>query len=149
MTEITERPPPAVATTLRVLVPLEALTFLLGALLHLGVRIPLGFAVLAEPQIIDATIVEGLCGLFLAVSAFAVFTRRSWAWPVAIAAHAFAVAGVLLGIGALAAGLGSTTELNYVYHRVVLVVLVSCLALLLTPIGRAALGLGDRVSRRG
>jgi hypothetical protein len=149
MTEITNRPRLAVATTLRVLVPLEAITFLLGALLHLGVRIPLGFAVLAEPQIIDATIVEGLCGLFLAVSAYAVFTRRSWAWPAAIAAHAFAVAGVLLGIGALAAGLGPTTELNYVYHRVILVVLVADLALLLTPIGRAALGRGDQVSRRG
>jgi uncharacterized membrane protein YfcA len=111
----------------------------------LGIRIPLGSAVLAEPQIIDATIVEGLCGLFLVISAYAVFTRKRWAWPAAIATHAFAVAGVLLGIGALAAGLGPTTELNYVYHRVILVVLVAGLALLLTPIGRAALGRGDRV----
>ena len=145
MTEIANRPRLAVVTTLRVLVPLEAVTFLLGASLHLGIRIPLGFAVLAEPRMIDATIVEGLCGLFLAISAYAVFTRRRWAWPAAIAAHAFAVAGVLLGIGALAAGLGPTTELNYVYHRVILVVLVAGLALLLTPIGRAALGRGDRV----
>ncbi len=109
------------------------------------IRVPLGFAVLAEPQIIDATIVEELCGLFLAISASAVFTRRSWAWPAAIAAHAFTVAGVLLGIGALAPGLGPTTELNYVYHRVILVVLVAGLALLSTPIGRAALGRSDRV----
>lgn len=55
------------------------------------------------------------------------------------------MAGVLLGIGALAAGLGPTTELNYVYHRVVLVVLVAGLALLLAPIGRAALGRTDRL----
>jgi len=62
MTEITNRPRLAVATTLRVLVPLEAITFLLGALLHLGVRIPLGFAVLAEPQIIDRRLSKGFAG---------------------------------------------------------------------------------------
>jgi hypothetical protein len=113
------------------------------------VQIPLGFTVLAEPQIIDATIVEGLCGLFLAVSAYAVFTRWTWAWPVATAAYTFAVAGVLLGIGALAAGLGPTTEANYIYHRVMLVALAAGLIFLLTPIGRAALGRGDRASHRG
>ena len=146
MTETTTHRYAGATTAIGVLIALYAVTFLLGALLHLGVRIPLGFTVLAEPQIIDATIVEGLCGLFLAVSAYAVFTRRAWAWPAATAAHAFAVAGVLLGIGALAAGLGPSTELNYVYHRVILVVLVAGLALLLTPIGRAALGRGNRAS---
>jgi hypothetical protein len=149
MTEITNRPRPAVVTTLRVLIPLEAVTFLLGALLHLGVRIPLGFAVLAEPRIVPATIVEGLCGLVLAIGAYAVFADRAWAWPVVTAAHAFAVAGVLLGMAALAVGAGPSTELNYVYHRVILVVLVAGLALLLTPLGRAALGRGDQSSPRG
>ena len=146
MIETTTHHRTAVARAICVLVVLEAVTFFLGALLHLGVRIPLGFTVLAEPWIVDATIVEGLCGLFLAVSAYAMSTRRAWAWPAATAVHAFAVAGVLLGIGALAAGLGPSTELNYVYHRVILVVLVAGLALLLTPIGRAALGRGNRAS---
>lgn len=57
-------------------------------------------------------IVEGLCGLFLAVSAYALFTRRTWAWPAATAAHVFALAGVLLGISAIAAGRGPHTLLN-------------------------------------
>jgi hypothetical protein len=147
MTETAIRRYMAVSTAVGVLVVLYAVTFLTGALLHLGVRIPLGFAVLAEPRIIPATIVEGLCGLFLAVGAYAVLTRRTWAWPAVTAAHAFALGGVLLGITALALGGGPSTELNTVYHRVMLVALAAGLVLLLTPIGRAALGRGDRTSQ--
>ena len=58
------------ATAVGILSALYALTFLVGALLHLGWRIPLGFTVLAEPKIL----VEGLCGLALAAAAIAVFT---------------------------------------------------------------------------
>lgn len=133
----------AVATAVRVLIVLEAVVFLLAALLHLGIQFPLGFS---EPRIIPAAIVEGLCGIFLAVSAYAVFARKTWAWPVAIAAHAFAVAGVLLGITSLALGLGPSTEANTIYHRVILVVLVVVLALLATPGARAALGRSKRAS---
>jgi hypothetical protein len=143
------RAPTAATTVIGVLAVLYAVTFLIGALLHLGVRIPLGFAVLAEPRIVPATIVEGLCGLFLAVGGYAVLTRRTWAWPAVTAAHAFALGGVLLGMAALAVGAGPSTELNTVYHRVMLVALVAGLALLLTPVGRAALGRGDRGSHRG
>src|SRR5215217_9269031 len=47
------------------------------------------------------------------------------------AAHAFALGGVLLGMAALAVGAGPSTELNTVYHRVMLVALVAGLVLLL------------------
>ena len=137
------------STTVGVLAVLYAATFFMGALLHLGVRIPLGFTVLSEPRIVEATIVEGLCGLFLAVGAYATFARKSWAWTAVTAAHAFALGGVLLGMAALAVGAGPSTELNTVYHRVMLVALVAGLAVLLTPVGRAALGRGDRTSGRG
>ncbi len=146
MTGTTTRYHAAVVGAFRILVVLEAITFLGGALLHLGVRIPLGFAVLVEPRIPDAVIVEGLCGLFLSVGAYAMFTRKAWA--ALVAAHVFAVAGVLLGIGALAVGLGPTTELNYVYHRTILVVLVAGLVLLWTPSVKEALGRGDRALQR-
>jgi hypothetical protein len=53
----------AVATVVRVLVVFETVAFLLAALLHLGERIPLGFAVLATDRILPAAIVEGLAGL--------------------------------------------------------------------------------------
>ncbi len=124
-----------IVTVITVLMVAEAVTFLLAALLHLG--IPLG---LSEPRIIPAAIVEGLCGLFLAVSAYAVVARTTWAWGAALAANLFAVAGVLLGITALALGAGPSTEANTIYHRVILGVLVVVLVLLATPGARAALG---------
>ncbi len=135
-----------VVTVISVLIVVEVITFLLATLLHLGIQFPLGFS---EPRIIPAAIVEGLCGIFLAVSACAVFARKTWAWWGAIAAHAFAVAGVLLGITALALGLGPSTEANTIYHRVILVVLVVVLALLATPGARAALGRSHRVLKEG
>jgi hypothetical protein len=128
-----------IATAIGILSAVYAATFFFGALLHLGVTIPLGFAVVEEPVILPATIVEGLCGVALAVAAFAVLTRRELAWPIALAAHAFALGGVLLGITALALGAGPSTELNSVYHRVMVVALVTVLALLLSPAGRSAL----------
>jgi hypothetical protein len=147
LTEITTRPRSMVATAVGMLAVLYAITFLLGALLHLGVRIPLGFAVLAEPRIIPATIVEGLCGLGLAVGAYAVLTGRSWAWSAVTGAYAFALGGVLLGTVALAVGAGPNTELNTIYHRAMLVALVAGLVVLLTPSGRTAPQRGDRGSR--
>jgi hypothetical protein len=78
LTQTTTRRRVTLATALGALAALYAVAFLLGALLHLGVRIPLGFTVLAEPRIYPATIVEGLSGLGLAVGAYAVFTGKSW-----------------------------------------------------------------------
>jgi serine phosphatase RsbU (regulator of sigma subunit) len=135
-----------VGTAVRVLLIGEAIIFLLAALLHLGIQFPLGFS---EPRIIPATIVEGLCGISLVVSAYAIFAHRTWAWPIAIATHAFAVAGVLLGITALTLGTGPSTEVNTIYHWVTLVVLFVVLALLATPGARAALGRSKWISRRG
>ena len=138
-----------VATAVGTLSAIYAATFFFGALLHLGVRIPLGFTVLAEPRIFPATVVESLCGLALLFSAFAVLTRMSFAWTATFAAHAFALGGVLLGVAALAFGAGPSTDLNTIYHRVMLVALVAVLALLLSPTGRASLLRGDRASERG
>jgi hypothetical protein len=127
------------ATAIGILSAVYAATFFFGALLHLGVKIPLGFAVVEELVILPATIVEGLCGTALAIAAFTVLARRNGAWTVATAAHAFALGGVLLGIVALAVGAGPSTELNTIYHRVMVVALVAMLALLLSPAGRTAL----------
>ena len=74
------------------------------------------------------------------MSAYAVFARKTWAWRGAIAANAFAVAGVLMRITALALGQGPSTEANTIYHRIILVVLVVVMAGLSTPGTRAALG---------
>jgi hypothetical protein len=143
MTETTDRNRNAIAVAVGVVSALEALTFLAGALLHLGVEIPLGFVVLEEPQIFPAVVVESLCALFLGVAAYAVLARKSWAWSAAVAGHAFALGGVLLGVTAIALSGGPSTTLNYVYHRAMLVVLAAVLVVLATPAGRNALGRGS------
>jgi hypothetical protein len=129
----------SIGTAVGILSALYALTFFVGALLHLGWRIPIGFAVLAEPRILPAAVVEGLCGLALAAAAIALFANSGRAWTAAFAAHAIALGGVLLGVTALALGAGPGTDLNTTYHRVMLVALVAVLALLLSPAGRTTL----------
>ena len=120
---------------LLIVIIIEALTFFLAASLHFGVRI-IG---LNEPQIIPATIVEGLCAIFLSIAAIAIGTHARPARGITIAAHLFCIAGVLLGIGALAMGRGPTTELNFFYHRTILAVLTIMLIILFTSPGRTAL----------
>jgi hypothetical protein len=137
------------ARTLRVLIVLETLAFLCFALLHLGVRIPLGFAVLQEPRRPYAVIVEGAATILLALGATAVFTRRTWAWAAATVAHAVALAGVLWGMIAIAAGRGPHTQLNDTFHRVMAIVLAAGLILLLTRPGRAALDFDKHASGPG
>jgi hypothetical protein len=127
-------------TTVGLLAAVYAATFLVAVLLHLGVRIPLGFADLDEPRRPFAVLVEGLAGIVLGLGAFAVFSRKTWAWAAATGAHAFALAGVLWGMVAVAAGRGPHTLLNDTYHRVMVVLLAAGLILLLTPIGRGSLG---------
>ena len=136
MIESTGDPRSAMKIAVGILSAVYAGTFFCGALLHLGVRIPLGAALLGEPTILPAAIVESLCGLALLFGALAMFARWNRAWTAVFAAHAFALGGVLLGVTAL--GAGPSTDLNTMYHRVVLVGLVAVLALLLTPAGRAA-----------
>jgi hypothetical protein len=131
-----------VATAVGVISSIYAATFFSGALLHLGVRIPIGFADLYEPMILPAAIVESLCGLALSFGAFTVLTRTNRAWSMAFAAHTFALGGVLLGVIALALGAGPGTDLNTIYHCIMLVALGAVLALLLSPAGRRALNRG-------
>ena len=102
--------------------------------MHLGWRIPLGFTVLAKPKIL----VEGLCGLALAAAAIAVFTAcvgpgRLPSQPTPSPLEVFCSAW------ALAVAAGPSTELNAIYHRVMLVALAAVLALFLSPTGRTAL----------
>jgi hypothetical protein len=131
-----------------VLAAVYAATFLLAVLLHVGIRIPLGFAVLEEPRRPFAVIVEGLAGFLLALGAFAVFTRKTRAWAAVTGAHVFALASILWGMVAVAAGRGPHTQLNDTYHRVMLVLLAAGLILLLTSFGRASLGRELGSSRR-
>ena len=88
MIETTAHRGSMLVTVISALMVVETLTFLLAALSHLGIQFLPGFS---EPRIIPAAIVEGLCGVFLAVATYGVFVRKIWAWGVALAAHIFAV----------------------------------------------------------
>jgi hypothetical protein len=140
MTTWKAREPSIVRTAVALLATLYAATFVMAVLLHVGVEIPLGFVVLDEPRRPFAVIVEGVAGTVLAVGAFAALARKAWAWAAATGAHAMALAGVLWGMVAVAAGRGPHTQLNDSYHRVMVVLLGATLILLLTPLGRNALG---------
>src|SRR5439155_905681 len=72
--------PDVAGTVIRLLVVVNAMTFLIFALLHLGVRLHLGSVVVTTGRIIPATVVEGLAGILFAVATWAVFVRASWAW---------------------------------------------------------------------
>jgi hypothetical protein len=124
------------AALIRALVVVNGVTFLLFAISHAGVAVPLGFVTLAEPRIVPAMIAEGLCGFAFVISALALFTHRSWAAPVTLAAHLFALAGVFLGMAALAAGRGPRTITNDIYHRVMVVVLLFGITLCITQFRR-------------
>jgi hypothetical protein len=117
----------------------EAVTFWIAACLHLGVRIPLGFAVLAEPTIFPATVVETTCGLALALAAATVIGGSRWGWAAAVGAHLLSIGGVLLGMAALAAGRGPRTASNDAYHLTIVTALALGLILLATPMARHAL----------
>lgn len=140
MAALKAREPSILRTAVALLATVYAATFVVAALLHAGVEIPLGFVVLDEPRRPFAVIVEGVAGIVLAVGAFAVLARTTRAWAAVTGAHAVALAGVLWGMVAVAAGRGPHTQLNDTYHRVMVVLLTATLILLLTPLGRNSLG---------
>ncbi|HLX39665.1 MAG TPA: hypothetical protein VKR42_03995 [Ktedonobacteraceae bacterium] len=140
MIETSTRRWTTIVKVISVLIVAETASFLLASLLHMGIQ--LGFS---EPPNSAAAIVEGLCGIFLAVSTYAVFARKTWACGVAIAAHIFAIMGVLLGILATSSN-PSYDEVNTIYHRVILTILMIVLILLVTPGTRAILGRSNQAS---
>ncbi len=137
--------PASRGTGVGVVLALEAATFVIFGVAHAGVCVFVGFGVLAEPRIVPAIVVEGLCALLLGTAAYAALTRATWAWTSATIAHAFSAAGVLLGIFAQQHAGGGTTT-NAIYHRSILGVMVAGLALLQLPAIKAALG-ADAPSR--
>lgn len=117
----------------RILPPLMAVvavSFFVGAALHLGLRVDVGATVLAEPRILVAAVVETACGVAMAVGAVGLAAGLPWGRAGALAGHLVALAGTALGIVANAFGPGPGSALNDAYHRVVVVALLVGLALL-------------------
>ncbi len=83
-----------------------------------------------EPLIIPAAIVEGLCGLCILWGAVALFRGWRTRWRLALITNLVALGGVSLGIVALAIGAGPRTASNDLYHRVMLILIVTVILLL-------------------
>ena len=113
----------------------NAALFLFGAAQHAGISI----GPLREPVIPPASIVETLCALALIWGGVAVWTRSRGAWPTALAGNLVAVAGVIIGMAALAMGAGPRTASNDLHHRIMLGLAAGAILALLIPSGRTVL----------
>lgn len=94
--------------------------YFFGAVQHAGISI----GPFPEPLIIPAAIVEVLCGIALLLGVLSRSRRGG------LIANSFALAGVLLGVAALAAGAGPRTHSNDVYHGMMLVMILASFLLL-------------------
>jgi hypothetical protein len=113
---------------LRLLMMFNAALFFFGAVQHLGIAI----GSFHEPVIHPAAIVESTCGIALTVSVLALLRGTSSARRLAIIANFIAIAGVSLGMVALAAGRGPRTASNDTYHHIMLTLAIASLIILFT-----------------
>lgn len=110
-------------TFLGLLMIANAGLFFFGALQHAGV--PIGQ--FHEPRILPATVVETTCAAFLVWSGVAVLANSHARWRNSLIGNLVALAGVLLGMVALAAGRGPRTTSNDLYHRIMLILIAASL----------------------
>ena len=108
-------------TTIGSLMLVNAALFFFGAIQHSGVAL----GPFHEPNIIHATIVETVCGLALLCGALALPCNWKKSWGAALTGNLIALAGVLLGMAALAVGAGPRTASNDLYHRLMLILIAA------------------------
>ncbi|HZR64366.1 MAG TPA: hypothetical protein VFA85_04410 [Terriglobales bacterium] len=114
----------------------NAALFFFGAIQHVGITL----GAFHEPRIIPAAIVETICGISLTWGAAIVLGRPVLGWSAPLISNLIALAGVCLGMIALAHGRGPRTASNDLYHHIMLTLIaVSLLVLLL---GKTALRQG-------
>jgi hypothetical protein len=108
---------------LGLLMALNTGLFVFGAIQHVGVEI----GRFHEPVIVPAAIVETVCALSLLWALWGVFRGSPAFWRIVLTGNLIALAGVLLGIVALAAGRGPRTASNDNLHVAMLTLI--CLSL--------------------
>ncbi len=113
----------------------NAALFVFGAVQHSGVAI----GPFHEPRIIPASIVETVCALGLIWGVNAILTGSPKARRYALIGNFVAIAGVAIGMVALAAGAGPRTASNDFYHKIMLALAGASLLILFIPSGRGAL----------
>jgi hypothetical protein len=103
-------------STVRLFLLFEGASFVLAALVHLGV-IPVGDAHRS------AAIAESLIGAVLLVALALTFVLPDLTHGIGIVAQSFALLGTLVGVFTIAIGVGPRTLPDLIYHAVILLVL--------------------------
>ena len=117
----------------------EAAAFFAGAMLHLGIPLPLPFV---ESESLRFAVLEAAGGGLLLVAVLAVLLRRWNAWKVAVVAN---VVGVAI-IAYIIIGGGPSRQPSH--HQPMLILLIAFLVGLSLPRCRQALENGRHVRRR-
>jgi hypothetical protein len=104
------------ARSIRLFLLIEAVSFLLAALIHSGWLIP-GY------QHAKARIAEGIIGIVLFTGLGLTWIRPGTVRRIGMAAQGFALLGTLVGVFTIAVGVGPRTTPDIVYHIAIVVVL--------------------------
>lgn len=105
-------------TKLVLVLAVETLLFAAASLVHAGI-------LLGGYEHSRATTAEGVIGAVLALGLVASLIRPLAVPVVALAVQAFALLGTLVGAFTIAIGVGPQTPEDYIFHAVLLVVLVA------------------------
>ena len=103
--------------TIRLFVLIEAVSFLVAALIHSGV-------LLAGYEHPRARIAEGVITIVLFVGLALTWLRPARTRTVGLVVQGFALAGTLIGLFTVAIGVGPRTPPDLVYHVGILVLLI-------------------------
>lgn len=128
-------------TTIGIVILVEAIAFLSGAALHLGVPLPVPFT---ESRSLLIALFEAGSGVVLLVAARAIAARKPSAWKLAVAGHVSGVAGITWGIGTRGATFAAASS----HHKPMLLFLIVALIALSAPVCRQALENGKHRPRR-
>ena len=103
--------------TIQILVCFEAVTFVAASLIHSGVLI-------AGYEHHQARIAEGVIAIVLLGAVTSTWIWPAWTHQVGLAAQAFALLGTLVGVFAIAIGVGPRTIPDIAYHVAIVAVLI-------------------------
>lgn len=130
-----------VRTVFGVVVSVEGVALIAGAALHVG--LPVG--PYAESGSLSAALLEGISGAVLLTSGAAMVGGKRLAWKLAVAGHVLGVGAIAWGIATRSAGLSTQAS----HHPPMLILLIVVLVALSLPASRHVIENGrHRVRRR-
>jgi hypothetical protein len=102
---------------IRLLLPLEAVTFVAAALIHFGV-------IAAGYKHEKAGVAESVIAAVLLTGGILAWLLKGWTRKIGLAAQAFALLGTLVGVFTIAIGVGPRSIPDVAYHVAIVAVLI-------------------------